>query len=173
MQSAQRPGPSSTSAARGAILRGTGFFALWLILSGADLGGLPAGAVAVVAATWTSLRLLPASAWRLSPLAVGLLVLRFLRESILAGADVARRALDPRLPLRPDFVTYPVQLAPGAVRNTFCTLSSLLPGTLPAGSDESGALLVHCLDIDAPIMTQLSEEEALLVRALGGRRDHG
>jgi multicomponent Na+:H+ antiporter subunit E len=95
------------------------------------------------------------------------LVLRFLRQSIVAGTDVARRALDPRLPLRLGVVAYPVQLAPGATRNTFCTLSSLLPGTLPAGSDERGALLVHCLDIGEPIVAQLTEEESLLVRAVG------
>ena len=98
------------------------------------------------------------------------LVLRFLRQSIVAGADVARRALDPRLPLRPGVIAYPVQLEPGATRNTFCTLSSLLPGTLPAGSD---ALLVHCLDIGEPIVAQLTEEERLLVRAVRDGRDNG
>lgn len=58
-------------------------------------------------------------------------VLRFLLQSVVAGTDAAWRALHPRLPLRPGFVTYPVQLAPGATRNTFCTLSSLLPGPFP------------------------------------------
>jgi multicomponent Na+:H+ antiporter subunit E len=165
--------PASASTARSAMSRAVGFFALWLILSGADPGGLPAGAIAVVAATWTSLRLLPAGRWRASPAAMGVLVLRFLRQSVVAGMDVARRALDPRLPLRPGFVSYPVQLATGAARNTFCTLSSLLPGTLPAGADERGTLLVHCLDMDEPIAAQLNEEEALLARALGGGRGHG
>jgi multidrug efflux pump subunit AcrB len=47
--------------------RAAWFAALWLVLSGAEPAGLPAGTVAVVAATWTSLRLLPAGAWRLSP----------------------------------------------------------------------------------------------------------
>jgi multicomponent Na+:H+ antiporter subunit E len=100
-------------------------------------------------------------------------VRRLLRQSVVAGADVARRALDPKLPLRPGFVIYPVQLAPGAARNTFCTLSSLLPGTLPSGSDERDALLIHCLDTGEPIAAQLRDEEALLVRAVGGARDHG
>jgi multicomponent Na+:H+ antiporter subunit E len=151
---------------RSLISRAVGFIMLWLILSGADPAGFAAGAVAVVAATWTSLVLLPPEGLRASPAAIGRLVLRFLHQSIVAGMDVAWRALDPRLPLRPGFVTYPTRLAPGTLRNTFCTVSSLLPGTLPAGSDAGGALLIHCLDTREPVREQLAEEEAALTRAL-------
>jgi hypothetical protein len=88
------------------------------------------------------LRLLPVGAWRFSPFRLTTLALHYLRQSVVAGVQVAWLALNPRLPLRLGFVTYAVQLAPGAARNTFCTLSSLLPGTLPAGSDERGALII-------------------------------
>jgi multicomponent Na+:H+ antiporter subunit E len=64
----------------------------------------------------------------------------------MAGVDVARRALDPRLPLRPGFVTYAPRLPPGGARDAFCALASLMPGTLPADTNEDGTLLVHCLD---------------------------
>jgi len=114
------------------------------------------------------LRLLPVGAWRFSPFRLTTLALHYLRQSVVAGVQVAWLALNPRLPLRLGFVTYAVQLAPGAARNTFCTLSSLLPGTLPAGSDERGALIIHCLDISEPIAAQLNAEEALLVRTVGG-----
>src|SRR5262249_9167344 len=173
MLSVSASGRSSGHALRSALLRAVGFFSLWLILSGAEPGGLPAGAVAVIAATWTSLRSVPAGAWRLSPVPLTILGLQFFRASVAAGVDVAWRALVPRLPLRPGFVTYPVKLAHGAMRNTFCTLSSLLPGTLPAGSDERDTLIVHCLDIGEPIIAQLNDEEELLVRAMGGRRKDG
>jgi multicomponent Na+:H+ antiporter subunit E len=43
-----------------------------------------------------------------------------------------------------------------------------MPGTLPAGSDQSGALIYHCLDVDQPVAQQLKQEETLLVAALGG-----
>ena len=179
--SAREPVPSSAgtwpgtwpSIWRGAPLRAAGFFCLWLILSGADPRAVPAGAVATVAATWTSLKLLPAARWQLSLAAAVRLILRFLLQSAVAGIDVGRRALDPRLPLRPGFVNYPVQLPPSAARNTFCTLSSLLPGTLPAGPDQSGGLLIHCLDVGEPIIAQLAQEEALLTRAVGAERDQG
>ena len=123
------------------------------------------------AATWTSLRLLPPGRWRVSPLGLARLALRFPRQSVMAGVDVARRALDPRLPLRPGFVTYRRGLPPGPARDAFCALASLLPGTLPVGTNEDGTLLVHCLDVEQPVAAQLAAEEALFVRALGGCRD--
>jgi multicomponent Na+:H+ antiporter subunit E len=148
---------------RPAAVRAVGFFAIWVALS----GGLLPGIVAALAATWISLRLLPPDTTRLQPLALGKYVLRFLVQSLHAGADVARRALDPRLPLRPGFVRYPVGLPAGGRRNTFTTLTSLLPGTLPVGADESGALLIHCLDTGQPVAAQLAAEEALLARIIG------
>jgi multicomponent Na+:H+ antiporter subunit E len=154
-------------------LRAIAFFSLWSILSGADARGLPAGALAVTAATWTSLKLLPPAAWHFSPAGAAHLVLRFLLQSAIAGTDVAWRALDPRLPLRPGFVSYPVHVPPGVARNTFCTLSSLLPGTLPTGSSQNDRLLIHCLDVGEPVVTQLAQEEALLIRAAGTALDHG
>jgi multicomponent Na+:H+ antiporter subunit E len=151
--------------ARGAVWRVAAFFGLWLILAGADSADLPIGIVAAVAATWTSLRLLPPGTSRYSPTSVARVALRFLYQSVVAGADVARRALDPRLPLRPGFVAYPVRFPPGAARNAFTSLTSLLPGTVPAG-DENGQLVYHCLDVDQPVVAQLAAEEAALSRAL-------
>ena len=145
------------------MLRAAWFFGLWLVLAGADPADLPAAALAVVAATWTSLRLLPPGRSRFSLPALARVALRFLYQSVVAGLDVARRALDPRLPLRPGFVAYPVGFPPGAARNVFATLTSLLPGTVPAG-DEDGRLVYHCLDIDQPVVSQLAAEEAALVR---------
>jgi multicomponent Na+:H+ antiporter subunit E len=142
-----------SSFARGAVWRVVAFLGLWLVLSGTNAADLPIGIAAAVAATWTSLHLLAG------------LALRFLYQSVVAGADVARRALDPRLPLRPGFVAYPVRFPPGTARNVFTTLTSLLPGTVPAG-EESGKLLYHCLDVDQPVVSQLAAEEAALSRAL-------
>jgi hypothetical protein len=71
------------------------------VLAGADVADLPAAVVAVLAATWASLRLLPPSGYRASVLGLARLAGRFLGESVVAGLDVAKRALDPRLPMRP------------------------------------------------------------------------
>ena len=159
-------GGAAGSAAIRAGARAAGFLVLWLVLAGADVADLPAAAVAVVAATWTSLRLLPPGSSRLSPSALAKLTLRFAYQSVAAGVDVAWRALDPRLPLRPGFVRYPVRFPPGPARNAFTTLTSLLPGTVPTGA-ERGHIVYHCLDVDQPVMLQLASEEAALARALG------
>jgi hypothetical protein len=89
----------------------------------------------------------------------------FLLQSVIGGLDVARRALDPRLPLRPGLVAYPVHFPPGMTRNVFTTLTSLLPGTVPTGED-NGQLVYHCLDVNQPVASQLAAEEAALSRAL-------
>lgn len=114
---------------RVAALRAAFFLCLWLVLAGADPTDIPAAVAAIVAATWTSLRLLEPSRSRRSVPALAQLALLFLYQSVVAGVDVARRALDPKLPLRPGFLVYPTGLSRGMRRNVFTTLTSLLPGT--------------------------------------------
>ena len=150
---------------RSAASRAAWFLCLWLVLAGASLDDIPAATIAVATATWTSLRLLEPGTSRRSPRAILRLALLFLYQSIVAGVDVARRALDPGLPLRPGFVAYPTRLPHGLRRNVFATLTSLLPGTVPAGEEEA-QLLYHCLDVDQPVIAELDQEEAALARAL-------
>jgi multicomponent Na+:H+ antiporter subunit E len=158
---------------RSAVRRAVGFFGAWVVLSGYALVDLVPGVIAALAATWVSLRLLPSGPNRMQPLALSKVALRFLRESVLAGADVARRALDPKLPLDPGFMPYSTDLPPGTARNALTALMSLLPGTVPVGSDRNGALVIHCLDIRQPVTAQLAAEEALLVRVIGGAPGNG
>ncbi|WP_426608780.1 Na+/H+ antiporter subunit E [Bradyrhizobium sp. McL0616] len=141
------------------------FLCLWLVLAGANAADIPAAAAAIVAATWTSLHLLEPSRSRRSPPAIARLALLFLYHSVVAGIDVAGRALNPRLPLHPGFVAYPTRLSRGIRQNVFTTLTSLLPGTVPAG-EENGQIIYHCLDVTQPIVADLAAEEAALVRAL-------
>jgi multicomponent Na+:H+ antiporter subunit E len=161
---------SGTIVSRGVLsavlVRGAAFLSFWLILCGAGPGDLPVGVAAAGIATWTSLRLLPRRDASVRPADLAWLTLRFFTQSIVAGIDVARRAFDPRMPLRPGFVDYPVGFPPGPSRNVFATLTSLLPGTVPAGGD-GRHLVYHCLDVGQPIVAQLAAEEAALARALG------
>ena len=121
-----------------ALARWAGFLCLWLVIFGTAAPDLVVGAATAAAATWTSLRLLPPVGARLRPVALARFGVRFFWQSAIAGADVARRALDPALPLRPGFARCPTRLAPGSTRDAFCALSSLLPGTLPTGADQGG-----------------------------------
>jgi multicomponent Na+:H+ antiporter subunit E len=150
-----------------AVVRLLIFLGIWFVLYGPDVAGLLVGTGAAIVATWTSLRLLPPGAFRPRLRSLFILALRFLWESVVAGIDVARRALEPRLPLRPGFVAYPIRIRPSPARSAFLSMASLLPGTLPTGLDETGALVVHCLDTEQPVVAQMAAEEALLIRALG------
>jgi multicomponent Na+:H+ antiporter subunit E len=150
-----------------AVVRLLVFLGVWFVLYGPDMAALPVGVGAAAAAAWTSFRLLPSGAFRPRPGSLIILALRFLWESVVAGIDVARRALEPRLPLRPGFVAYPIRMRPSPARSAFLSMASLLPGTLPTGLDETGTLVVHCLDTEQPVVAQMAAEEALLIRALG------
>jgi len=155
------------------VLRAIGFLVLWLVLAGFNPGDLPAAAVAVAAATWTSLRLLPPTGSRLSLPGIARLALHFPRQSLMAGIDIARRAFDPRLPLRPGFVTVSLRLPPGMRRDAFCAFASLLPGTLPTDTNDDGTLLVHCLDVGQPVAAQMAADELVFARTLGDRPADG
>ena len=93
--------PSALSV-RAALARVAGFLAFWVILIGFGPVDLVVGLITAAAATWTSLRLLPPQPGRVRLTALLSLIPHFLWKSVVAGVDVARRALDPRrLPLRP------------------------------------------------------------------------
>ncbi len=70
MSSLDEPGGAAEregSALRTAIFRAAGFFGFWLVLTRGEPADLAAGAVAAVAATWTSLRLMPAGTMAPTP----------------------------------------------------------------------------------------------------------
>ena len=150
---------------RTALVRWALFLVFWVALIGFSLSALVVGVVAAAGATWASLYLLPPGPQRVRLLPLVALLPRFLWQSLVAGWDVARRAFDPRLPLRPGFVAYRSGYAPGHLRNTFATISSLMPGTLPCGENE-GELIFHCLDVGQPVLEQLAAEEKALARVL-------
>lgn len=149
------------------ITQGAWFVALWLVLAGADPSDLPGMIAAVLPATAASLVLLPPDPSRWPAAAFVRLAPHLVLQSIVAGADVAWRALSPRLPLRPGFVAWPARQLPASMQNAFCTLMSLPPGSLPTEMDGDGAIAVHCLDLDQPVAAQLTAEAARFRLALG------
>ena len=166
-------GTSDPGLLRPAMGRAVGLGVLWLVLAGGNPVDLAPGAVAALAATWVSLHLLPPGAISVQPASLARFTFRFLRQSMVAGVDVARRALDPRLPLHPGFVVYHPRLPPGPSQHMFTTLMSLLPGTVPTGPAPGSGLLIHCLDVEQPITTQLAAEEALFSAVLGRKHENG
>ena len=142
------------------------FLGVWLMIASWKAEDLPVGLVASALALWISLSLLPPSVVRPRLAALAKLSLRFLGSSIIAGVDVARRALLPRLDLRPGFVAVPLTVPPGVARNAFLVYQSLQPGTSPT-SAEGEMLQVHGLDISQPIAAAIMADEALFKKAIG------
>ncbi|MBX3734510.1 MAG: Na+/H+ antiporter subunit E [Verrucomicrobiae bacterium] len=155
------------------------FFAFWLVLAGipADAGAgsdvlrklAPDGIIgglAAAAATWVSLRLLSPESFGVRLSGLPRLALHFIRHSVVAGVDVALRAMSPRLPLNPGFVEYRVGIPAGPGRDVFTALTSLLPGTLPVGTGADGVIRYHCLDVGQPVARQLAADEAVLTGVL-------
>jgi multicomponent Na+:H+ antiporter subunit E len=158
-----------TRAWRAILVRGIAYFVVWMIMAGGQLADVAPGIVVAILATWVSLVLLPPDPGfsKVRPLALLRLALRFVWGSTVAGLDIARRAFSPSLPLKLGYLDYPVGLPPGTSRNLFTSVTSLMPGTLPAGTDESGRLIYHCLDVEQPVLEELAQEEAQFVAALG------
>jgi multicomponent Na+:H+ antiporter subunit E len=160
------------SSARTAAGRGIGLFALWFVLMPSTAAGdVAVGAAASAFATWASLRLLPPAAGRVRFAVLLALLPRFAWQSLRAGIDVARRAFAPTMPLAPGVVAYRTGFPRGQARNNFATITSLMPGSLPAG-DGPDEIEFHCLDAAQPVAEQLAEEERRLARALVPGRGH-
>lgn len=154
--------------------RGVAYFGFWLLLlPSLGLADLVFGLLLAVAATWVSMRLLPVEMGSLRVSKLLQMVPHFLYESVLAGVDVARRTLDPKLPLNPGLVNCPVGFPPGFARNTFATIMSLLPGSVSVGEGADDTVLVyHCLDLALPLVEQMYAEERLFAKALVGGEGH-
>jgi multicomponent Na+:H+ antiporter subunit E len=163
----------SVGRGRTAVERGALYLALWFVLlPSAKPADVALGIAVAAAAAWVSLRLLPPESGRVRLRALLMLLPHFLWESVRAGIDIARRALAPRVCVDPGFVNYPTRFPPGQARNTFSTVASLVPGTVPSG-DEDGALVVHCLDVAQPVVEQLGAEERRYAPALSSGERHG
>jgi len=151
---------------RALAVRALLYFALWIVVDqSARPANLLSGPLASAAATWASARLLPPAGDRVRLGQLLLLLPRFLWQSLLAGADVARRAFAAQPRLQPGFVDYPVGLPRGAGRSAFELIASLMPGTVASGG-KADMIEFHCLDTGQAVVEQLAAEERAYARAM-------
>jgi multicomponent Na+:H+ antiporter subunit E len=137
------------------------FTALWLILTSGNLDQWPLALISVLAATAASVRLWPERSWRFRLVGVVRFAGYFLLQSTLGGWDVARRALQPSMPLDPGFVEHPFKLQLEEARVFFAWTVSLLPGTASA-SMRKDSLIVHALDRRDDVKEKLCELESYI-----------
>ena len=151
---------------RSIFSRGLIFVVLWWILAEGRHDGWLLGGVAVVAATWASLKLQPPGKL---PMRLGGLLgfLRFfLWNSLRGGCQVAAMALRGRAALRPGIIELRVTLPPGAARILLVNALGLMPGTLGVDLDDA-TLTLHVLDDSQPVLAEARALEASVAGLFG------
>lgn len=128
---------------------------IWWVLTKGAADSWPVGIPAVLAAIYVDFKLFRPENTRWSVAGLLAFVLFFLKSSVYSGIDVVRRAYDPRLPLNPALVEYPLRLTSRAARNLFICTVSLLPGTLSTAI-EGHKLVIHALDVGRPVEHELN-----------------
>ncbi|MFP5336125.1 MAG: Na+/H+ antiporter subunit E [Actinomycetes bacterium] len=145
------------------------WLALWGDVSWANLlGGLLVGAFLVVAVP------LPASTTRYRgslPAALRYTAV-FLRDLVVATAEVARQVFWPVARLRPSIVEVPLSTRDPALLSLVANTITLTPGTMTLQvHEDTGLLFVHCLHLaegaDVEVVEQARGYERLGARALG------
>jgi multicomponent Na+:H+ antiporter subunit E len=140
------------------------FAVIWWILTGGPVASWLIGAPVALVAAWLSLRL-----WANPPLSLAGLarfVPFFAWQSVAGATDVAMRAFQPRMPLRPGLVRHRLRLPPGACRVTLANVVSMLPGTLSAdlvGDD----LVIHALDTGKDLHAMVVDLEPRIAAVFG------
>ncbi|RVU48400.1 cation transporter [Lujinxingia sediminis] len=143
------------------------FASLWWIWAGDKPASWWFGAPSVLGAAIMAARRVGDESQRVRVRGLVVFLLYFVRASFKGGLDVAWRAISPRMRLRPGFLEYPLRLdgerAPAVF---FANIISLLPGTL---SVELGArsVMVHAIDLEAPVEAQLQELEERIAVMFG------
>ncbi len=161
-------GPALALSARSRrwLFRPAAFAAVWLVLAEGELRGWWFALIAVPLATALSHRLLPARGPAgLKPFATVRLAGFFAWQSVVGGVDVARRAVDPRLPIQPGMVDTDLDHADSSTTLSFAALVSLLPGTICVHID--GRTRIHAVDTSQDVRGRLRVAEQRIADAIG------
>ena len=148
------------------LVRAGLFAILWWVLTAGDSASWIIGVPAVLLATWLSISLAGAFAFRLSFAGLSRYLVFFVIESIRGGADVARRALLPGGRVEPQILHYRTSLARGLPQDMLVYTVSLLPGTL-AMAIEDDRLTLHALSRDMQPLESVETCERHLAAVFG------
>jgi len=138
------------------LYRGVLFLFIWWFLTGGVASSWWIGVPAVILAVTASRALLPPAPVLWFELLK--FVPFFLWQSLLGGADVARRVFQPKMPIAPDLIEYPLRLPHGLSQVIMSNTVSLLPGTLITELDRN-VLKVHVLNRNKDSFAELEAVE--------------
>lgn len=140
--------------------------ALWHAINAGDLRSWVVGVPAVGAAAFWDAARGSGTFLRIHWQEIPALALYFARKSWSGGLDVAFRVMSRRIRVAPGFIRYATSLPPGPQLTLFINLISLLPGTV-AAAHNAGMLVIHALDKQAGVETDLRELELRVARLFG------
>ncbi|TDT43356.1 multicomponent Na+:H+ antiporter subunit E [Halospina denitrificans] len=156
-----------------ALLRTLSLFIVWWALTEGDSSGAVFGAVVSLLVALVSIRLFPPGTYAVRPGSYRLRILgvlsftgHFVGNSVIAGVDVARRLLLPRLPVDPGSLTLTTRLPEGSPRWLLANALSLMPGTLSVNLIDD-QLELHCLDQRMPVTAFVRQTEARIAAMYG------
>ena len=155
---ATHKGTRKTMRLASALTRSVIFALLWVTLTGGEADALIYGGLAVAAATLLSLRLYPADQPGIVLWRVAAFLPRFLTDAFMGGLDVARRALDPRLPIAPGWVRAELTNRNEAAGVLLGGVVSILPGSVAAGPGDA-AMDVHLLNVTGYSADRMQADE--------------
>ncbi len=126
------------------------FFLLWILIGGIHiqeliLGGVVALILAYLLSSYLKITLSMTTVPKIL-LFILLYIPLLTIELIKANFDVARRVLDPKLPLNPGFVRIPTSIKSDLGKLVLANSITLTPGTLSIDADES-SVLIHWIDV--------------------------
>jgi len=147
-------------------MRGFSFALLWWILAEGRHDGWLLGAVAVVTATWTSIKLLPPGDRRICIAGLFGFLRFFLWNSIRGSIQVAAMALRGRSALQPGLRELTVTLPPGGPRILLVNVLGLMPGTVGVEMRDA-TLRLHVLDERLPMVAEARALEVVIARLFG------
>lgn len=153
---------------RSIFLRGLLFVSLWWILAEGRVDGWLLGGVAVAAASWASIKLLPPGKHPIRLAGLTGFLRFFLWNSLRGGMQVAGMALRGRAALQPGMIELPVMLPPGGARILLVNVLGLMPGTLGVDLDDT-VLRLHLLDERLPVVAEARALEAAVASLFGSR----
>jgi len=125
-------------------------FLLWIFLAGTNLselilGGIVAAIVSYILADYINASVDVKSIPKLITFLLIYIPILFI-ELIKANLDVARRVLDPALPLNPGFVRIPTDIKDDVGKLILANSITLTPGTLSIDADEEN-VYIHWIDV--------------------------
>jgi multicomponent Na+:H+ antiporter subunit E len=141
------------------------FAVLWWILAEGEVRTPGVAGVLILVTAGLSFARLGRGAFSFRPGPLPGFALYFVKQSVLGGIDVARRALQPSMPLEPDFIEIQLPSTSREARALAVNIVSLLPGTLAARLDDD-RLLVHALDARQQIAARLGELQRMVHRVI-------